>query len=621
MFQFPKNKSKTKFISQWCVLLLVVALIYQHPYWTGLDERYNDYWRIKIAEKNLPGDEILVIDINDQSLTQLEPEIGRWPWPRTKHAFLVNSLIEAKTKAIVFDVLFSEKDTYRPDFDEYFSETLAAKDNVFLAAALLSSNSNVEAVSLNSLPSDFFLNPGDAKSSSVKVKLNLPLVVEQDDWNIGLINFIADDDGVARRYPRVIERQGLKMFSLPQKVVNYVNSLTGRKSSDLPKEIFQLKYKGLDEIPFNSLSYVDADYLLRNQQQLEFFKDKIVIIGTTATALHDLRETPILQRYPGTSILATAIDNLLNEDILYVANRHYGLILLLLATSLMWLISQLSDGYKVQLVLSGFLLVLSTLGLYFLSLSLSHSDILFPSASILVLLFACMVNIIFYRGLKEYLSRQHTLQTFSRFMDPVIVKQLISDEDWQDKIANKSSQVSVLFSDIRGFTSLSEKRSAEEIMQLLNGYFDLQVETIFETKGTLDKFIGDAVMAFWGAPIEDNDHAINAVESALRMVDNLMSFRESLPEELRGFDVGIGVHSGEAVVGMLGSSKRFDYTAIGDTVNLASRIEGATKGIARVLVSQETKELCRDSFSFEFRGEFSVKGREEKVKLYQPIRK
>jgi adenylate cyclase len=155
-------------------------------------------------------------------------------------------------------------------------------------------------------------------------------------------------------------------------------------------------------------------------------------------------------------------------------------------------------------------------------------------------------------------------------------------------------------------------------MQILNAYFDSQVEAIFNTRGTLDKFIGDAIMAFWGAPVEDEEHAINAVKAALMMVDNLMLFRETLPEDLRGFDVGIGVHSGEAVVGMLGSTKRFDYTAIGDTVNLASRIEGATKDVARILVSEATMILCGDRFKFEYSGEFSVKGREEKVKLYKP---
>lgn len=125
-------------------------------------------------------------------------------------------------------------------------------------------------------------------------------------------------------------------------------------------------------------------------------------------------------------------------------------------------------------------------------------------------------------------------------------------------------------------------------------------------------------MAFWGAPIEDEKHAENAVVTALIMVDNLLAFRKTLPKELQNFDVGIGIHSGEAVVGMLGSKRRFDYTAIGDTVNLASRIEGVTKGRARVLVSQATKDLCENKFEFIYSGEFSVKGREAKVKLYEP---
>ena len=178
---------------------------------------------------------------------------------------------------------------------------------------------------------------------------------------------------------------------------------------------------------------------------------------------------------------------------------------------------------------------------------------------------------------------------------------------------------------IRGFTTLSETRSPEQVVDLLNRYFTRQVEVIYRHGGTLDKFIGDAVMAFWNAPTESPDHARRAVHAALDMLVALDDFKRELAERGEGlgeFDIGIGLHTGPAVVGFLGSDSRMEYTAIGDTVNLGSRIEGTTKGVARVLVSGATKSACGANSRFKFihRGQFKVKGREEPVELYEPVR-
>ncbi|HYL17921.1 MAG TPA: adenylate/guanylate cyclase domain-containing protein, partial [Burkholderiales bacterium] len=187
--------------------------------------------------------------------------------------------------------------------------------------------------------------------------------------------------------------------------------------------------------------------------------------------------------------------------------------------------------------------------------------------------------------------------------------------------ANSGREVTVLFSDIRGFTSLSETRTPQEIISLLNRYFGHQVEVIFRHGGCLDKFIGDAIMAFWGAPLDDPDHAKHAVMAALEMEERLEQFRQELGELGRNFDVGIGLNSGPVVVGLMGSENKQEYTAIGDTVNLASRIEGLTKGVARILVSEETMQRCGDAFDFVDRGLHKVKGREKDVRLFEPRRK
>ncbi|HYD33657.1 MAG TPA: adenylate/guanylate cyclase domain-containing protein, partial [Methylophilaceae bacterium] len=210
-------------------------------------------------------------------------------------------------------------------------------------------------------------------------------------------------------------------------------------------------------------------------------------------------------------------------------------------------------------------------------------------------------------------------------LDPRVVQMLVESGETTETLSGKSREITVLFSDIRGFTTLSEKCTPEQIVELLNAYFSLQSEVIFRHGGTLDKYIGDAIMAFWNAPVDQADHALRAVEAALEMGEKLEVFRAQAGEIGSELEVGIGVHTGPAVVGFIGSANRQDYTAIGDTVNLASRIEGLTKGVARVLVSEETKKLCElrgeNPFAFMDRGSFAVKGRAQPVRLFEPRRK
>jgi adenylate cyclase len=206
---------------------------------------------------------------------------------------------------------------------------------------------------------------------------------------------------------------------------------------------------------------------------------------------------------------------------------------------------------------------------------------------------------------------------FSRFVNPHVVTLLL---DQGVKTARRD--VTLLFSDIRGFTTLSETRSPEQVVELINRYFSLQVDVIWRHGGTLDKYIGDCIMAMWGAPLDNAEHAKNAVACALDMADALQAFKRELGAEDLEFDVGIGLHSGPAVVGLIGSEKRREYTAIGDTVNLASRIEGLTKDAKRrILVSKDTAGLCADAFEFVSCGTFPVKGRAQPVELFEPRRK
>ena len=223
--------------------------------------------------------------------------------------------------------------------------------------------------------------------------------------------------------------------------------------------------------------------------------------------------------------------------------------------------------------------------------------------------------------LDERTQRLRTAGMFKRFLDPRVVADLIERGEIDNRGSAESREITVMFSDIRGFTALSEVARAEDIVALLNSYFSKQVEVIFRHGGTLDKFIGDAIMAFWGAPITNADHARKAVDAAIDMSTALQELRGQLGELGADLEIGIGIHTGRAVVGFIGSNDRLDYTVIGDTVNLASRIEGMTKGIARILVSQGVRDAVGDAYDWRDCGSHHVKGREMPVRLFEPLPK
>jgi adenylate cyclase len=284
-------------------------------------------------------------------------------------------------------------------------------------------------------------------------------------------------------------------------------------------------------------------------------------------------------------------------------------------------------GFYRRLPRTGLLVLLLSVLLVAAEYLALRQQILLPLLTVIIFAWGYYVLAALMEYISERRARERAVAAFGRFLDPRVVQMLVESGETPASMSGKSREISMLFSDIRGFTTLSEARTPEPVVELLNAYFSSQSDVIFQQAGTLDKYIGDAIMAFWNAPVDQPDHAVLAVAAALEMSDKLELFRSQLGE-LGQLDIGIGVHSGPAVVGFIGSESRQDYTAIGDTVNLASRIEGLTKGVGRVLVSQDTKDLCelqagQDNcpFVFEDRGSFAVKGRAQQVHLYEPRRK
>jgi adenylate cyclase len=345
------------------------------------------------------------------------------------------------------------------------------------------------------------------------------------------------------------------------------------------------------------------------------FRDKIVVVGTTATGLHDLRVTPVSEFHPGADIVAAAIDNLKNGGQMRTAPSWLAPALTLALLTAIYLGFQ--RGHH-TLAIGGLVAAGAALLLAASWLAVGNRlllPVLMPIALGAGMYFAGALH----GYLHERRERLKAVDFFGRFVNPHVVRDLLERGGLPK--AGELRQITVLFSDIRGFTALSETRPPDEIVALLNRYLGRQVEVIFRHGGCLDKFIGDAIMAFWGAPLDDPEHAKHGVMAAMEMAEAVEEFRRELGELGDVFDVGIGLNSGPAVVGLIGSENKREYTAIGDTVNLANRIEGLTKGLARILISEASMLACQGAFDFVDRGSYPVKGRERQVRVFEPREK
>ncbi|MEO8331936.1 MAG: adenylate/guanylate cyclase domain-containing protein [Gallionella sp.] len=593
------------------VALLLVALngLWLDMFHT-LDSRLSDLFVRQVAQKLSPDPDIVIVDIDEASLAAMQDTAGSWPWPRAVHAELLQGITRQQPRAIVFDILFSEPDRYRPESDQFFNEVLHDLDKVYFPMLQLEGN-QANGVPLAEVAKIIEIPRAANADPEARAILLPPQAVAPESWRVGLINFSEDADGIARRYDLYRDVSGWKLESLPARVMRDLG-YTIPQQPDI-----SLHWRG-DSSAFKHISYSElyADQSRRKpQRDAHELTGKIVIIGSTATGLHDIRATPVSSLYPGVAILATALDNLKNQRFLHAAPGYSAPLIAALLIMMQWplFIRRQLDAFRI----GGALLLLN---LALLAAQYFAMTRLYSVALLTPLLFGW--GFYFAAALSEYLrekkSREQTVRIFNRFLDPRVVSSLVAQGETPQSLSVQAREISVLFSDIRGFTTLSEKRTPEDIVSLLNRYFSLQVEIIFRHGGTLDKFIGDAIMAFWGAPLDDALHAQHAVAAAMEMEQALLRFKQELGEDGQDFDVGIGIHSGRAVVGFIGSDARMDYTAIGDTVNLSSRIEGLTKGVARILVSGDTVAQCRGAFDFAPTGSYKVKGRVKEVELFTP---
>lgn len=584
------------------------------------ESRLGDVYLRRHAPAYQPDPDIVIVDIDDASMLGMQKIAGLWVWKREIHGFLLEALAGFSPRAVVFDISFQERDLAAPKSDAFLSDQIRDFPHTYQQVLMLQDTKSNATVALAELADAFAVRqPGKANA---RLSMQLPLAIERSAWRLGLVNSINDADGVVRRYRLHSDVDGWLLPSLPARVVT---DLGGRLP---PGADFQMFWPALGHKRF---AYADLFKILTEQRPTltaeqaaeldKIFRNKIIIIGSSAAGLFDHHLTPLEPGYPGVDILAVALDNLKNGRSI----RRVAPVWPMLAGVTMIALLVLAFRRRWHPGLTGSALLVLTMGAVYLADQMVAHHWMLPVVTPLIFAWTWFLSAALAGYLRERRTRDRTVSLFGRFLNPEVVRKIVEHGETVESLSGQTREITVLFSDIRGFTSLSETKTPDEVVKLLNRYFEHQVEVVWRHGGTLDKFIGDCIMAFWGAPVDDPQHASRAVAAAMEMQENLLAFRQELAAEgsdLSDFDVGIGVHTGAAVVGFIGAKRKLDYTAIGDTVNLASRVEGLTKGIARVLVTKETMQACSNAdLTFSLRGLFAVKGRAAEVELYEPQRK
>jgi adenylate cyclase len=443
------------------------------------------------------------------------------------------------------------------------------------------------------------------------------------------VNRFTDPDGVVRRIPLFINYKGLHFPSLSFIVackylrcdLDEVKIFPGRyiqiKNIKIPIDNFGrmlINYVGYPK----SFRYISYHQILRRRIPKDYFKEKIVLIGGTATGLGDYVSTPLSGRigeHPGVEVHANIIHNIINNNFLKRISPSSNFLLILFLALMGAFIAVRFKALGI-IFLSFIILMLYFLINYLL---FSHGlwfEVVRPVSSFIL----SSMGVITYRFLTEEKEKRRIRSIFQRYVPIQVVREILINPD-KLSLGGQKKEITILFSDIRGFTSMSEEMSPEEVVNMLNEYLSEMTKVVFENGGTLDKFIGDAVMALFNVPLEQPDHALRAVKCALGMQNSLSKLNEKWKSEGRStLQIGIGINTGEAVVGNIGSPIRMEYTAIGDNVNLASRLEGVNKIYeTNILISKSTYEKVKEEIITGRKFGVKVKGKKDVIEIFEVI--
>ncbi len=641
------------------------ARFYRLDFVEQLSSIIHDY-RLRLTMPRTLDDRIVIIDIDEKSLK----EEGRWPWGRDRLAMLMDKLFDKYGVAVVgFDVVFAERDEssglkvlqklgqnqlkgdmsfqstlsqIRPqlEYDNLFASKIKNR-NVVLGYYL--TNQKDQRAS-GMLPEPTFPS-GSFKGHSVEFTTwngygaNLP-ELQQAAASAGHFNPLVDFDGRVRRVPMLVEYDGAYYESLS---LAMVRTLLGQTKL-LPgfAEAKTGGYAGLEwleldaaggrlKIPVDSdvatfvpyrggqgsFRYISITDVLHERVDPAQLKDKIILVGTTAPGLLDMRATPVSEVYPGVEVHANMISGILDQNLKERPAYMLGaevVWLLLIGIALSFLLPLFTPA---KAILASVFTLITTTGLSLVAWQ--YGNVLMPVANSLLMIALLFALDMSYGYFVESRTKRQITGLFGQYVPSELVEEMAKHPE-SVSMVGESREMTILFSDVRGFTTISEGLDPKELSLLMNEFLTPLSRVIYKHRGTIDKYMGDCIMAFWGAPLPDRDHARNAILAGIEMQATLQALQPHFKERgWPGIHVGVGINTGRVSVGNMGSEVRVAYTVMGDEVNLASRLEGITKqyGVG-IIVGENTQNLVTD-FLYRELDHVRVKGKDRPVAIYEPI--
>jgi adenylate cyclase len=596
---------------------------------------------------------VTIVDIDEKSLAKL----GQWPWPRTRIADMVANLSKLGAVAIGFDIMFAEPDRLNPDaaadtFRNLDEETraklrmLPSNDQIFADAMQRSRvvlgetglpyivsepDKTLPVTGLAMLGEDpqrfMFKFPGLLRNTPV---------LEHAAGGRGLLTINPERDGIIRRVPMIMLAQGTTMPSLSFEMLRLVTGTDTILVKTDQAGIKSLGVKGF-QIPTDvngqlwvhfarrdpKMIYVSAVDLLEGNAAPEKIKGKLILIGTSAAGLNDIKTTPVDRAMPGVEIHAQVLEAALTRAVL--SQPNYGIAIEFLAAMafgiLVIIVAPMFGPVTLVAVGALFAALLIGTSWYFYTQHRLLIDFTYPLLSTT----AIYLTLVFSSFVREQAQRRQIRSAFGQYLSPALIEQLAQSPE-KLVLGGEEREMTIMFSDVRGFTTISEsyKHDPQGLTTLMNRFLTPLTNAILARKGTIDKYMGDAIMAFWNAPLEDGEHQLNACEAAVDMLDRIdvLNKQRELEAQDGGhayipINVGVGLNTGTCVVGNMGSDLRFDYSVLGDSVNLASRLEGQSKEYGfPIIVGSKTALAVKDSFAILELDFIMVKGKKEPEVIY-----
>lgn len=610
-------------------MVMAVLMLMKFPPLEALEERSLDY-RFKLRGRIKPPDNIIIAAIDEKGIERF----GRWPWRRDVIARLVDRLNEAGSEIIMFDIILSEEEKN----DRSLARAIDSAGNVVLPI-VFDLEKEVKGGSSEALKDSAFktiidpevfdiYNPITAKG----VLIPVPEII-RSAMALGHINMFPDYDGTlrwealivrynGRLYPSITLQTAAKYLGVPpERVILKAGDgvLLGRR--EIPTDRWGrtlINYYG----PDGTFPHISISDIVDGKVEPQSLQGKIVLIGATAVGIYDLRVTPFSPAMPGVEKHAHVIASILEGRFTRGVAPTTNLIILLSSGLLLSMVVARFKAIGASIITVLLLLILSPLNYYLFAHKGLWVNILYPSSNILII----FITVTAYNYAVEERYARRIRAMFSSYVTERVVNELIKDPGMA-RLGGERREVTVLFSDVMGFTSFSERHTPEEVVAILNEYLEAMTEVILRWEGTLDKFIGDAIFAFWGAPLRQDDHAELAVRCAMDMVRRLEELQEKWKSQGKTpLDMGIGINTGEVLVGNIGcEGKKMDYTVIGDHVNLGSRVEGLTRRYnTHILITEFTLTRIRGllgkrmgHISIKGLERIAVKGKERPVGIYE----